>query len=244
LIVEFEYIDSNNNSYGSTETLGLAVEREPEDVSSGTPRVLINRYTLSEENIYGGDNVTLSLSIMNTHLRPVSNIKVSLVVSQVEGGSGGSGTVFSPINSSNSFFISQIPGQTAREHRIDLFVDPNAEAKTYIVPVVIEYEDEFGESYVVNEMVNIPVTQESKLQILDIEIPRQAFVGQPLFISAEFVNVGKVNLGNFIVMMEGDFHKEQSTYYVGNLQIGASDYYQGMIFPDREGVLPFWWWVF
>ncbi|HHT47617.1 MAG TPA: hypothetical protein GX004_10105, partial [Firmicutes bacterium] len=41
----------------------------------------------------------------------------------------------------------------------------------------------------------------------------------------------------FIVMLEGNFHKEQASYFVGNLQIGASDYYQGIVYPEKEGTL-------
>jgi hypothetical protein len=156
------------------------------------------------------------------------------------GGSGGlstGGTVFSPVNSSNSFFIQQIPARTVLDRSVELLVDPNAAAKTYVVPVAIEYEDEDANPYKVEERVNIPVTQESRLQILSIEIPSTATIGQPAFVVAEFVNVGKVVLGNFIVMMEGDFPKEQASYFVGNLEIGNSDYYQGIIYPDKEGTL-------
>ena len=66
------------------------------------------------------------------------------------------GTVFSPVDGSNSFFIEQIPARTTVERSIDLLVDPNATAKTYIVPITIEYEDQKANSYSVEEMVNIP----------------------------------------------------------------------------------------
>ncbi|MEW5921523.1 MAG: hypothetical protein AB1796_11380 [Bacillota bacterium] len=247
LNVKLEYKDSTGNALTPvSETLGISaadLREKEESAQQGTPRVLISKYTLSEEKILAGNVVTLKLFIENTHTRPVQNIKVSLSVSQVEGGgtgsaaSAGGGTVFSPINSSNSFFIDRIPARTMLEHSVDLLVDPNATARTYIVPVIIEYEDENAKGYEVREMVNIPVTQESRLQVLSVEIPPMAFMGQPIFVGAEFVNVGKVDLGNFIVMLEGDFHKEQAAYFVGNLQIGQSDYYQGIIYPDREGTL-------
>ena len=236
LKVTMDYLDRTGKSYSTTETLGISsTTLDSSAAVAGTPRVLISKYTLSDEQILAGNVVNLSLFIENTHARPVNNIKVSLGVIQIEGSTGG--TVFSPVNSSNSFFIQQIPSRTTVERSIDLYVDPNAGAKTYIVPVTIEYEDESASSYSVSEMVNIPVTQECKLQILSIEVPPMAYVGQPAFIGAEFVNVGKVILNNFIVMLEGDFHKEQASYFVGNLQIGSSDFYQGMVFPDTEGTL-------
>jgi hypothetical protein len=54
---------------------------------------------------------------------------------------------------------------------------------------------------------------------------------------AEFVNVGKVSLGNFMVRLDGEFQKENSTYYVGNLDMGYNDFFQAMIIPDKEGML-------
>lgn len=240
LTVKLEYRDRAGNTLTPvSETLGIAVA----DIApSGTPRVLISKYTLSEDNVLAGNVVTLTLHIENTHIRPVQNIKVSLGVNQVEGGeadggTAGGGTVFSPIKASNSFFIDRVPARTVVQHSVDLLVDPNAAARTYIIPVNIAYEDEEATGYEVRETVNIPVTQESRLQVLFVEAPPTAFIGQPTFVNAEFVNVGKVDLGNFIVMLEGDFRKEQAVYFVGNLQIGASYYYQGIIHPEQEGTL-------
>ena len=62
-----------------------------------------------------------------------------------------------------------------------------------------------------------------------------AMIGQPVPIAAEYVNVGKVALTNFRVTMEGDFPKENATYYVGNFETGMSDYYQAIVIPQEEG---------
>ncbi len=185
-----------------------------------------------------GNTVTLSLFIENTNQREVNNVKISLGVIEIESSSGNTttgGTVFSPVNSSNSFYVESIPGKTVIRKEIDLYIDPNAAAKTYIVPIDIKYEDKDGETLSCEEQVNIPVTQECKLEILSTEVPTEGFIGQPIPVAAEFVNVGKVVLGNFMVTLEGDFHKENTTYYVGNLDIGISDYYQGTIIPETEG---------
>lgn len=234
-----EYEDDVGNTYNSTETLGLNADDIDASVSAGKPWVIISKYSLSEEKILAGNIVTLDLFIENTNSRPVQNIKVSFDVIQVERSSGEGtdpgGTVFSPVDSSNSFFIPRIPAMTTIEKSVDLYVDPNAAAKTYIVPITIEYEDEKAGSHSVSDMINIPVTQECKFQILSIDVPPAAYVGQPAFIGAEFVNVGKVDLNNFMVMLEGNFRKEQASYFVGNLQIGSSDFYQGIIYPEKEG---------
>lgn len=229
----FDY--SGDKKDEQIEQINLPIERT--NLGSGkNPWVIINKYTLSADKVLAGNTVTLKLFVENTNNRDVGNVKISLGFIQVEESKGG-GTVFSPINSSNSFYLDRIPGKTVMEKTIDLFIDPNATAKTYIVPVSIKYEDINGNQYTVDELVNIPVTQESKLQVISVEIPPEGFIGQPIPISSEFVNVGKVALTNFNVVLEGDFNKEDGNYYIGNLDIGASDFFQGMIFPDKEGTL-------
>ncbi|MBS4032755.1 MAG: hypothetical protein KGZ63_15245 [Clostridiales bacterium] len=202
---------------------------------AGTPRVFLSKYALSHSQILAGNTVRLTLNIENSSTRQVGNIKISLGVIPMEGGA--SGTVFSPVNSSNSFFIEKIGSKGTVIKNIDLYVDPNAAAKTYIVPVDIEYEDSTGKGYSVSEMVNLPVTQESRLQVLSVEVPPMGGVGQPVPISAEFVNVGKVALKNFMVSIEGDFPKENASYFLASMEIGMSDYFQGMIIPQAEGLL-------
>ena len=170
----------------------------------------------------------------------MKNVKISLGVIKIEDSATGTtttgGTVFSPVNSSNSFFIDYIPGKTVLQKDIDLYVDPNAVAKTYIVPVDIEYEDRQGTNLTCEEQVNIPVTQECKLQIISTDVPPQCSVGEMIPVSAEFVNVGKVALGNF-----GDggseFLKRKTGHICGQSRDGASDYSQGMIIPQKEGTL-------
>lgn len=238
--IDYDYL--GDQSVNMEETVNLPLPAENTAVGA-TPWVIINKYTLSAERVLAGNTVTLSLSIENTNQRPVKNVKISLGVIKIEETSGSSsstttgGTVFSPVNSSNSFYIESIPAKTVLTKDIDLFVDPNATAKTYIVPVTIKYEDRKGTTLTSEEMVNIPVTQNCKLQILSLQVPPVGFTGQPIPITAEFVNVGKVALGNFMVSLEGDFEKENGSYYVGNLDIGVSDYFQGSAIPREEGTL-------
>lgn len=240
LTMSFDYLGNQTTSIDETINLPLFWD----EVGTGTtPWVIVNKYTLSAERILAGNTVNLKLYIENTNQRPVKNVKISLGVIKIEETSGSvstttsGGTVFSPVNSSNSFYLEQIPGRTVIEKDVDLYVDPNAAAKTYIVPVEIKYEDRTGKLLECEEMVNIPVTQECKLNILSVQVPPQGSVGQPIPVMAEFVNVGKVALGNFMVRLDGDFEKENATYYIGNFDIGYSDFFQGMVIPSKEGTL-------
>ena len=121
---------------------------------------------------------------------------------------------------------------------INMYVDPNASAKTYIVPVNISYEGTDGTKYTAGDNVNIPVGQESKVDIISTNVQASGNVGEPLSIAMEFVNIGKVNLTNFKVSLEGDIPgKGENVYYIGNFNVGDSDEYSAMIYPEVEGTL-------
>lgn len=212
-----------------------------ENVNGREPKVIIKQYNVEPTKVLAGNNVTLSLYIENTNSLPVNNVSIQLDVPTTTSSTGGSvsgGTVFSPINSSNTFFIEHIEGKGIAEKNIDLYVDPNASAKTYIVPVNISYEGADGTKYTASDNVNIPVTQESKVDIISMNIQPNGNVGEPLSILMELVNIGKVNLTNFKVSLDGDIPgKEENVYYIGTLNVGESDEYSATIYPETEGVL-------
>lgn len=234
-VVEFTFEDENKAPI--TQSLQVYLGTGGASGTTGkTPWVIVNKYTLSSEQVYAGNRVVLSLFIENTNPKDVKNLKLSLGVIKVEDDKVG-GTVFSPVNSSNTFFIEKIGGRSVIRKDVELFVDPNASAKTYIVPLNIVYEDERGKQLAAEELINIPVIQNAMLEVLALEYPKEAPLGEMINIASEFVNVGKVDLSNFRVNIEGDFEKDNALYYVGNLEKGVSDYYQGRIIPSEEGPL-------
>ncbi|NMB98258.1 MAG: hypothetical protein GYA02_16900, partial [Clostridiaceae bacterium] len=193
LVFTFDY--EPNKSKSQDISLNLPVKRNPDTVGK-TPWLIISKYVLSPEKILAGNTVLLKLNIENTSSKEIHNAKVSIV--DVASGDAIVDTVFSPVNSSNTFYIEKIPGKSTHTHEVALYVDPNAQAKTYNVPIEIKYEYEGSDTELeAKERVNIPVTQESKLEILSVEVPPMAMIGQPIPIAAEFVNVGKVALTNF-----------------------------------------------
>lgn len=212
-----------------------------ENTTGREPKVIIQRYNVEPGKVLAGNYVTLMLYIENTNNLPVNNVSIQLEVpteTTSNGGTVSSGTVFSPVGSSNTFYIDQIAGKTAAEKTINLYVDPNATAKTYTVPVRIQYEDTDGTKYESADNVNIPVTQESKVEIISSTIPAAGNVGEPLNLLLEFVNVGKVNLTNFKVRLEGDVPgKEENVFYLGTFNAGESNEYSATMIPEQEGTL-------
>lgn len=208
---------------------------EKSDNSKGVPRIIISRYSAEPAIVKAGSNFDLELSFLNTNFaKEVKNIKVYLTVDEK---SSKTGNVFTPVNSSNTFFIDSISPKQIENKKITLYVIPDASAKTYTITANLEYEDDNGTEYKAQELIGVPVAQPSKLKIGDIEMPSEVFVGQPMNISAEFYNVGKVALSNFMVSAEGNFSIQKGNYFVGNFDIGGSDTYEVEVTPNAPGDL-------
>ena len=120
-----------------------------------------------------------------------------------------------------------------------MYTVPDAQAKTYVVTAVFEYEYEENGQLKTNKMEDvfgIPVIQPAKLEVTEVIVSEPAYVGEPLYISSEFYNMGRVKLSNLMVKVESDdFDTREANYFVGNFEIGASDYYEAAITPLKPG---------
>ena len=205
------------------------------------PRVIINKYTVSPSKAYAGSHVTFNLYVENTNAKEVRNVQISLKVPTNESSNStvvSSGTVFSPVDSSNTFYIDHIAGKSVAQKEITMYVDSNAAAKTYVVPVSITYESLDGDAYEAEDNVNIPVGQESQIDIIAHSVAKEATVGSPVDYSIEFVNAGKVAVTNLKAEIQGESPVfENQVYYIGNFDVGATDTFSGSFMPEEVGEL-------
>ena len=119
-----------------------------------------------------------------------------------------------------------------------MYVDSNAAAKTYVVPVSITYESLDGDAYEAEDNVNIPVGQESQIDIIAHSVAKEATVGSPADYSIEFVNAGKVAVTNLKAEIQGESPVfENQVYYIGNFDVGATDTFSGSFVPEEVGEL-------
>lgn len=220
-------------------------EEEEEDTTRNTvPKIIISEYSTDPVMVSAGENFTLRMKFLNTNkVKAVENMKITLVVNE---GSEKTGSVFSPVQSSNTFYIAHLnPGETAVKEMM-MYTIPDAQAKTYVVKASFEYEYEEKDQLKTNTMddlFGIPVVQPAKLETSDVFVSEPAIIGEPVYLSSEFYNMGKVTLSNLMVKVEGDFDTKESNYFVGNFEMGMSDFYEAPITPlmpgETKGLLVF-----
>ncbi|NMA85220.1 MAG: S-layer protein, partial [Epulopiscium sp.] len=235
-----EVVDGKRETHTVNQYVGVYVvnpkkDAEEEETSKTVPKIIIDEYTLEPGIVKAGENFKLTTTFLNTSSqKSVQNVKISLVVVET---SEKTGTVFTPVQSSNTFYIDHIAPKQKATKEIMLYTIPDAQAKTYTITVKFNYEDEKGEVFSEEDLIGIPVVQPSRIELGQIQFQGEAMEGQPLGVYVELYNTGKVMLNNLMIRMESeDFDITDSNLFVGNFQQGATEYYdRAMIIPRQPG---------
>lgn len=231
ITVEYEdELNAGKDKYVVTQYVGVYVDNGS---GKGKPKLIIDQYSFEPAIAKAGENYTMNLSFFNTNKqKSVQNIKIFLTVDEK---TEQSGSVFTPVGSSNTFYIDSIPPKGRVQKNITMFTVPDAKAKTYTITANFEYEDDNGQEYTATELIGVPVVQQAKLEIGELNLPPEAYVGQPLPVSVEFYNTGKVTLYNMMIKLEGDFQTENGSYFLGNFETGNSEFFEGNVIPSQPG---------
>lgn len=221
--------------YGTVSIENEQVE-EGGEIGKSKPKVIIGAYHSNPIVVKAGEEFDLEIGFFNTHQsKIVKNLKANLTVK--EQGENDTGSVFTPVNASNTFFIDTLePGQTEQKS-IRLYTIPSAKAKTYELTVEMEYEDEKGEAIVATEHFGIPVEQITKLEVAEVQV-EYAEVGMPSEMIANIYNTGKTSISNIKISTVGEsFEVQDNTLIVGTLEKGSSKSYMPTIIPNEAGTL-------
>ena len=204
------------------------------------PKLIIDSYSITPEKVKPGEEFTIEFIFYNTNdTYSARNISIHLTSEvAVSSRSQELGAVFSPVNASNTFYISRIYPGEYNSQSITLSVVPNAPSKNYTINIKAEYEDLDGNQFTAEEVVGVPVIQEAKIESSN-PIVDQGFVGQESNVGIDFYNTGKDSISNLMVSIEGEgfSNVEGQNYFVGNFEPGQSDSYRAYIVPDKSGEL-------
>ena len=107
--------------------------------------------------IEAGKEGKLKLFLKNNNNINLKNINVKLNLNDVEG------KVLNTLSGSNKILIDNLKPNEIKESVFNLIVDPNADAKPYLVPLTITYEDNLGNVYTEELSVSVKVNSQPKL---------------------------------------------------------------------------------
>lgn len=223
---------------------------------NNTPKLVIDHYSYDPVDVKAGVPFTLYFRILNTNSKKtVQNLRVALSADAAEAvdvpastgqgadqmaaaaapSGGGGGSAFIPIGSSNTFFVDKIKPKNHAEKEITLTTAPDTAPRTYTITATFEYEDAEGNPYTSSEVIGIPVIQSAEIELGDLKVDKEGFVGGEMPLSLEFFNTGKSVLSNVMVKLRGNFDADTNTYFAGNVAPGSAQTYDVNITPTKKG---------
>jgi len=230
-----EYLQ-NGKLVSSSQYVGVNVSNADDDGSS-KPKIIVSQYISDPMIVMAGEEFDLTMSFLNTHAqKSVQNVKMFLTLSEeTSSDTQRTGNIFTPVNSSNTFYFDSIPSKQTVEKMIRLYVVPDAQPKTYTLTVNFEYEDGQGNEYTATELLGINVKQATKLETSEIYMPPSSELFMPMYLYFDIYNTGKVDIGNMKVELSGDIDTTVKSVYLGNCAKGESLYYEGNFSVISEG---------
>ncbi len=236
---QFAGVNIKNSLKDKKEAEEQAAE-DDKDKKTSKPKIIISKYVCDPLIVMAGEEFDLNLTLLNTHkVKNVQNIKMFLTLAEeTSSETEKSGNIFTPVNSSNTYYFDSIAPKHTVDKKLRLYVVPEAQPKTYTLTVNFEYEDAKGNEYTATELLGINVKQVSELSVEQVTLPDTIEQYMPMVVTLNYYNTGKVALNNVMFRVEGNIDCEQKTTYVGNMEPGASDVYETTLIPNELGEIP------
>lgn len=215
LTLEFRYYNSHGDYFTSTENMFIAVENTKKE-----PTLIIKDVKFNPSQPNGGDKVKASFKFENTGNLDAKNIKATLK------GFNENGIIpeFTGVKHINSI-------KGGKEAVIDfgLIISENITVENYPIEVLLEYQDDFGESYTENYTYYVPVSKNSNaasMKIDQIISPRGSVAVEKDFnIGFDVVNDGSSEVSDIkvsIITGSEIICKSQNTMVIDSIEPGGA----------------------
>lgn len=183
----------------------------PDPVQAATPRVMMWGYSVTEGEIYAGEEFELSLVLRNTATTAVKNVKLTISTEQGE---------FLPVDGAGTAYAAKIGGQQEEAFTFKLEAIHGLAEKSYKLKLKTEYEGNDGTGYTVEEEIFLPVSLKQRLSVTDVFIPESDIqLGDTVEVGASVNNLGDGTLYHVSAHLSGD-NIEEAISYIGNIDAG------------------------
>ena len=213
------------------------------EVGDSKPQLIIESYDFGGKAVTGGQEFNLVMNVRNTGSTAISNCKMTVGSDTGDSDSDKTpttGSVFTPSQSSNTFFIPQLGAGATVKKTIALLPKADAAPNSYGVSVNFSYDavvDSKRQTLTAQETITIPLSQPIRFEVGEPGLSNPLSAGEAGQVSIDYVNKGKSKVYNVSVELAGNFETEEGTQYIGNVDSGASDTFQAALTPQQEGTL-------
>lgn len=188
-------------------------EAEPEEGPTFAPKVMVQSYKYSKENIQAGDEITAEITLVNTsETNSVKNMTVSV---------NAPAEYITLLSKSDSIYIDSIGAGETHVISYKYRVNASTPQGQYDLAVAMDYADADGNSYTASGKAKLPVGQTIKMQFDPLIIADSLQVADVVEAKVQAMNLGRSKVYNVRAVIEADGLKPQGTIFIGDMEAGT-----------------------
>lgn len=194
---------------GGAAGAGDASEEQPQFV----PKLLVQSYDFSKQDIQTGDTVSADITIKNTSkTQSVKNLSVTVTP--------GEGIALE--SATDSVYIESVEKEATVKVSFDFSILVSAPQGQHTVAVAMDYADSKGNTYTSEGTVKLSVSQQVKMQFDPISIPESIEVGETVVAQTQVMNLGRGKIYNVRAEVQGEGLTPKGTMYIGDIEAGLA----------------------
>lgn len=178
-----------------------------------SPKVRVAACQLSDHTILCGKEFTAKLTLLNSSkTSPVKNMLIKIAP----------GENVELTDATGSSYVDLLESGKTCTISVPLRVKAVAPGGQYEIGVTMDYADQKGNPYTMEETVKISAQQQAELEIAPLGMPREIQMGETIELQAQAMNLGKGKLYNVRASLEADGLAVSGLAFIGDMEAGTS----------------------
>jgi len=177
------------------------------------PKVLVQSYSYSKDEVMAGDDFTASITLLNTSkTNSVKNMTVTVSAEE---------QYLSLLSTTDTVYIEKIGA--GKEHTVsfDYKVSNLIPEGQYVLNLAMDYADSKGGRYSSSGSAKINITQPVNVQFDPVYVPEQSEVADVIELTVNAMNLGKGRVYNVRATIDMEGFRPDGTIFIGNVEAGS-----------------------
>lgn len=177
------------------------------------PKVLIQTYEFSRNEILCGERFTARLTLYNTSgINAAKNMAITIQP----------GENLELLSRTDSDYVSQLEAGESCTIQFAFRVLATAPSGQYDIGVTLDYADVKGNPYTMQEVVKVSAKQKTSIEVAPVRVPGSLQLGETIELQAQVMNLGKGKLYNVRAMLEAEGLAPSGMIFIGDIEAGTS----------------------
>lgn len=178
---------------------------------SFAPKVKVDSYAFSKENVQSGDSFRADITLVNTSKTDmVKNMMVTAAP----------GEQMELLSKSDSIYVEEVAAGKTCVVSYELKASAAILPGQYNIPITLDYADQKGTVYTVQGNVKVTVEQLVKVEIDPVTVPKEIQLGETVELQAQVMNLGRGKIYNVRAVVEAEGLESVGTAFIGDIEAG------------------------